>query len=95
MVFGRQPQAYLEYPWCTPGDTRGVDCHFQLGSNPLWMAQTGIWWPLHSKTAITIRRKSPIVEPGQAGATGGGDVPEPFASAKNVGFDSRDGEKDN
>jgi hypothetical protein len=59
------------------------------------MAETVIWWPVHSKTTITIRRKSPIIEPGRAGPTGGGDEPEPLASAKNASFDSRDGEKDN
>jgi Protein of unknown function (DUF3551) len=27
-VFGRHAQAYLNYPWCTAGDSRGWDCHF-------------------------------------------------------------------
>jgi Protein of unknown function (DUF3551) len=27
-AFGRQAQAYLNYPWCIVGDTRGIDCVF-------------------------------------------------------------------
>jgi Protein of unknown function (DUF3551) len=27
-TFGTQAQAYVNYPWCTVGDTRGFDCHF-------------------------------------------------------------------
>ncbi len=27
-AFGGSAQAYINYPWCIMGDSRGFDCHF-------------------------------------------------------------------
>jgi hypothetical protein len=65
-AFGTQAQAYLNYPWCATGDTRGHDCHFSSREQCAMDGRSRGFGGQCIQNPYYDPKKGPIVEPAAA-----------------------------
>jgi hypothetical protein len=52
-------RAYVNYPWCIVGDTRGIDCVFSTEEQCRTDGRNrGVWQPVRQKSQLRSKKRS-------------------------------------